>query len=103
MAAQVLANHESQLEEAAFLRLASYPDLSLLRWLSAALCPTTSYQTGTGTVRNRQERRGGEVGCILAGAVGAGVTRLLLPWRGAGSRIARMQKLHSPPFLRTDA
>ena len=61
MAAQVLADHESQLEEAALLRLASDPYLSLLRWLSASLCPTTSYQASTGAVRDRQERRGREI------------------------------------------
>ena len=103
MPAQVLADHESQLEEATFLHLASDPDLSLLRWLPSALCPTASYQTGTGTVRDREERRRGKVGCFRGGRRGRGEPLLLLLWRGAGSRIARMQKPPTPPVLRTDA
>jgi hypothetical protein len=92
-AAQVLAHHESQLEEAALLRLASDPDPSVLRWLSAAFRPTSSYQTSTGAVRDRREGRGGKVGCSRGAHRRRGLPRVLLSWRGSGSRIARMQLL----------
>ena len=42
--------------------------------------------------------------CTVSGARRRrGVPRLLLPWRGAGSRIPRMQMHHCPPAARTDA
>ena len=103
MEAQVQVDYEPQLEEAAFLRLASNPGLSLLRWLSTAFCPSTSYQTSAGTVGNRQEGRGTEIGFILGSCRSREAPRLHLPCHGARCRIASMQKLPSSPYLRTDA
>ena len=103
MEAQFPADYEPQLEEAAFLRFASNPGLSLLRWFSTSFCPSTSYQTSAGTVGNRQEGRGREIGFILGSCRSREAPRLHLPCHGARCRIARMQKLPSSPYLRTDA
>jgi len=100
--AQAPVGHEYQLEEAALLSLASDPGLSLLRRFPAAFCPSTSYQTGTGAVRNRQEGRRGEISFSRGQRRRRGAPRMRLPRRSAGSRMSR-EKHPSLRAERTDA
>ena len=103
MAAQGQADYESQLEEAAVLRLASNPCFPVLRWFSAAVCTATSHKAGARTVRNRQEDRGTEVSCHPGWSARSEILQLLLQSRGVESRIRSTQMQSAQSGARTDA
>ena len=58
----VQADHEPELEEAAFLRTASSTGLPLLRRIPATVCSFKGYEASPGAIRDDQERRQSEVG-----------------------------------------
>ena len=94
-AAQAQPDHELELEEAAVLRLASNTGLSLLRRLSAALRPAKGYQAVAGTVGDRQEGRGREVGCSRGQQTKREVPLLHFSSRRAGGRISPVCPSHA--------